>query len=399
MNTATWVAGGSFGLLIYAYVGYPLLLSLLSRVRRPQQRPVAQGSWPMISITIPVHNEAAVIAGTLERILDLGYPAERRQILVVSDASTDGTDEIVDGFAGRGVELLRLPERRGKTGAENAARARLSGQIIVNTDASVRIERDAVKHLIAAFADPAVGLASGRDINVAHATEPVTSGEAAYTGYEMWVRGLETKVDGIVGASGCLYAIRAALHRQSLPDHLSRDFAAALLTRENGYRAVSVRDAVCYVPVSTSLRREYRRKVRTMVRGLQTLWYKRLLLNPVRYGLFAWMLFSHKLCRWLVPWASLLMAAALAALAPRHWWAAATLALGGVAALVTAIGWVWPEGRPLPRLIALPAYAVSGNVAALQAWIRALGRQGTALWEPTRRGITSRPAGQASRRA
>jgi len=399
VNTATWVVGGSLGLLIYTYVAYPLLLSLLSRVRRPLPSPVAQGSWPMISITIPVHNEAAVIAGTLERILDLGYPAERRQILVVSDASTDGTDEIVDGFASRGVELLRLPERRGKTGAENAARARLSGQIIVNTDASVRIDRDAVQHLIAAFADPAVGLASGRDINVAHATEPVTSGEAAYTGYEMWVRGLETTVDGIVGASGCLYAIRAVLHRQSLPDHLSRDFAAALLTRENGYRAVSVRDAVCYVPVSTSLRREYRRKVRTMVRGLQTLWYKRVLLNPVRYGLFAWMLFSHKLCRWLVPWASLLMAAALAALAPRHGWAVATLALGGVAALVTAIGWVWPAGRPLPRLIALPAYAVCGNIAALQAWIRALGRQGTALWEPTRRGITSRPADQASRRA
>jgi hypothetical protein len=136
-----------------------------------------------------------------------------------------------------------------------------------------------------------------------------------------------------------------------------------------------------------------------MVRGLQTLWYKRVLLNPVRYGLFSWMLSSHKLCRWLVPWASLLMAAALAALAPRHWWAAATLALGGVAALVTAIGWAWPEGRPLPRLIALPAYAVTGNIAALQAWIRALGGQGAALWEPTRRGITSRPAGRASRRA
>jgi hypothetical protein len=183
------------------------------------------------------------------------------------------------------------------------------------------------------------------------------------------------------------------------PEALSRDFGAALGAREHGFRAVSVADAICYVPRSASLRREYRRKVRTMARGLRTLWDKRSLLNPRRYGLFAWMLWSHKLCRWLAPWTLLLTVAALVALAPRYWWAVTTLALGGVAALMTAIGWVWPEGRPLPRLIALPAYAVSGNIAALQAWIRALGGQGTALWEPTRRGTTtSRPADRASPR-
>jgi hypothetical protein len=134
-----------------------------------------------------------------------------------------------------------------------------------------------------------------------------------------------------------------------------------------------------------------------MARGLRTLWDKRGLLNPMRYGFFAWMLWSHKLCRWLTPWTFLLMAAALAAVARWHWWAAATLGLSGAVALVTAIGWLWPEGRPLPRLIALPAYAVSGNIAALHAWIRALGRQGTALWEPTRRRSSSPTAGQASR--
>jgi cellulose synthase/poly-beta-1,6-N-acetylglucosamine synthase-like glycosyltransferase len=389
------------GLGAYTFLGYPAILKLLRVVRRaaPRRPRRLAGEWPTISVVLPVYNEVEGIAGTLEQILAIDYPAERRQILVVSDASTDGTDEIVTRFGSRGVELVRLAQRRGKTAAENDTRSRLTGEIIVNTDASVRIDPAAVKHLVAAFDDPSVGVASGRDVSVSNVDARLNPGEQAYVGYELWVRDLETSLSGIVGASGCLYAIRHDLHMQSMPEGLSRDFGAALVAREHGYRAVSVPAAICYVPRSSSLRREYRRKVRTMARGLRTLWHKRALLNPTRQGLFAWMLWSHKVCRWLVPWMALPVAGALAWLAPEHLWAAAALALGGAVGLVTVIGWVWPEERALPVLIALPAYTVSGNIAALHAWIRALGRQGTALWEPTRRGATSRPAGQASPQA
>jgi len=171
-----------------------------------------------------------------------------------------------------------------------------------------------------------------------------------------------------------------------VPEQLSRDFAAALTARECGLRAVSVPQALCFVPRSASLRQEYRRKVRTVTRGLSTLFYKRVLLNPARFGLFGWMLFSHKLCRWLAPWASLLLLASFAALAPVALWARAALcaaaALGGLAGL----GWLWTEAKPMPRLIALPAYLVAGNVAVLHAWLRALGGELVPVWEPTRRG-------------
>src|SRR2546421_11636001 len=124
---------------------------------------------------------------------------------------------------------------------------------------------------------------------------------------------------------------------RSRPEPPSGDFGAALVAREHGSRAVSVPAAICYVPRSTSLRREYRRKVRTMARGLRTLWYKRTLLNPRSHGLFAWMLWSHKLCRWLTPWLLVLGTVALAALAAQSWWAAAILMVGAAASRVTAL--------------------------------------------------------------
>jgi hypothetical protein len=207
----------------------------------------------------------------------------------------------------------------------------------------------------------------------------------------MWVRGLETTVFGITGASGCLYAIRKDLHMRFLPEALSRDFAAALAARECGLRTVSVTQALCFVPRSPSLRQEYRRKVRTVTRGLTTLFYKRALLDPARYGLFAWMLVSHKLCRWLVPWASLLLLGSLTALSPTVAWARAALCSAAAFGVLGGLGWLWTEARPMPRLIALPAYLVAGHVATLHAWLRALGGGLAPVWEPTRRG--TRPAG------
>ena len=369
----------------YAYVGYPCLLKLVSLLHQGRHLTNAPTSWPLVSITIPVYNEAATIAAKLRRTLEIDYPAERRQIVVVSDASTDDTDSIVQGFADQGVELLRAPVRRGKTGAENAALSLLRGEIIVNTDASIHVPPDALRPLIAAFTDPTVGVASGRDVSVTRLGDHSNQGESGYVEYEMWLRELETRVDGIVGASGCFYAIRADLHQVCVPDGLSRDFAAALIARESGYRAASVPQAICFVPRTASVRNEFRRKVRTMTQGMQTLMYKRHLLNPARFGLFAWMLFSHKVCRWLAPWAGLVALAALGVLSVTAPWA--RWVLGGVAVIgiAAAVSWAWPVGRVAPRLLAIPAYLVSGNVAALLASIEVVRGARHATWEPTRR--------------
>jgi cellulose synthase/poly-beta-1,6-N-acetylglucosamine synthase-like glycosyltransferase len=371
-------------LLLYTYVGYPALLRLGGR-RNAVPVAADPGEWPLASVSLPAYNEEAVIRQTLEAWLAVDYPTDALQIVVISDASTDGTDEIVEEFEGRGVELVRLKQRRGKTAAENAAAPSLRGEIIINTDAAVRVRPNALKPLVRAFLDPTVGVASGRDVSVGTDSTVDNAGEAGYVGYEMWVRHLETRNGGIIGASGCFYAIRSELHRKPIPEHLSRDFASALTARENGFRAVSVDEAVCLVPRTGSLRAEFRRKARTMARGLETLWYKRHLMNPLRYGRFAFMLMSHKMCRWLVPVTLPLAVGGLALLASEYL-AARVLLLAALAGTALGIlGLLWPDGKRRPPVLALMAYGVGANLAALLGWLRAVRRRKDAVWEPTRR--------------
>jgi cellulose synthase/poly-beta-1,6-N-acetylglucosamine synthase-like glycosyltransferase len=375
----------------YAYFGYPLLLRLVSKFRPDRSIPGGIGELPTISITIPAYNEERSIADTLDRILAVEYPAERRQILIVSDASTDRTDEIVRSYADRGVELLRMPQRTGKTAAENAASALLRGDIVVNMDATIGLRPDSIMRLVRAFQDPTIGVASGRDVSVAAGAAATASGhemnsaESGYVGYEMGLRDLETRVGTIVGASGCFYAIRRELVQPLFPGALSRDFAAPLIAHEAGFRSVSVSDALCLVPRTQSLDAEFRRKIRTMARGLDTLEHKAHLLNPLRHGVFAWMLISHKLCRWLVFLLLPGLPVGLALLVgdvPLADWALVVLMAGAALGL---LGWKWPFGGRAPRILALAGFALASCVAGFIAWTKLFRNERNPIWEPTRR--------------
>jgi cellulose synthase/poly-beta-1,6-N-acetylglucosamine synthase-like glycosyltransferase len=215
--TGVIVVGLAVALVGYAYVVYPGLLGLAGRLARPASLPESGDDWPEITILLPAYNEERVIATAITRILEADYPAERRHVLVISDASSDGTDDVVRGFAERGVALVRMPRRGGKTAAENAAWNYLRGTIVVSTDASVRLHPQSLKPLIAAFRDPRVGVASGRDVSIGREGD-ANVGESGYVGYEMWVRGLETAAGGIVGASGCYYASLVSLYREVVPE-------------------------------------------------------------------------------------------------------------------------------------------------------------------------------------
>lgn len=374
-------------LFVYAYGLYPAILWAVARVRG---RVYGGDAWPdvlpHVSIVIPAYNEERQIAGAIEGILAQDYPPDRRQILIVSDASTDSTDAIVRSFADRGVELLRMPVRSGKTAVENAACGAIRGDIVVNSDASIRLHPSAVRRMVAHLADPSVGVASGRDVSVA-GDRSANSVEAGYVGYEMRLRKLETETGGIVGASGCCYAIRTDLHRIPIPSDLSRDFSAPLTARANGFRAVSVDDAVAFVPRTVSLRREYARKVRTIARGMETLYRSCRMMDPMRYGSFAWKLISHKVCRWMLPLSAVPGAMGVLILARSHTWMAWPAGGAAVLGLVALAGALWPESRPMPRAVSIIAFGVAANVAVIHAVARVLHGRDDKVWEPTRREV------------
>lgn len=380
------IVAGCFGLVAYAYAGYEICLRLLARRRQRNVRrfPIR----PDVSVIVAVHNGESCIAQKLSNLLAQNYPASRIEILVADDASTDGTAAEVTRAAARfGVRVVRLERRAGKEAAQIRAVRIARGEILVLTDVTTTMDPQAVERLVENFADPKVGCVSS--IDAAATPSDTGSEEQRYVGHEMRIRLLESRVGSLVGVSGSLFAVRRPIAEQLVSD-LPSDFYSALIARRLGFRTVideRVRGVYCQ---SVSVHGEFRRKVRTVLRGITTLLANRDLLDPRRHGLFAWQLASHKLCRWLVPFAlilSLLASIGLAATSPASWPILAGQLLGYAAGSATLLA----QSRPLPAPLRLTRYLVVVNAAILAAcWKYARGRRIT-YWAPTRRPEDRRP--------
>jgi len=376
--TATWAVWlfwiGVFG-VFYPYLGYPLVLMALRRLRpRPAPPPLAE--WPTLSLIIPVHNEARRLASKIANTRALDYPADRLEVLFVSDGSTDETVDLVRSSA-PDMQLLVLPERGGKAAALNAGLERVRGDIVVFTDASIALEPASLRAIVGPMADPRVGCVSGED-RIAE-----SGGEGLYGRYELFLRRLESDLHSIVGASGSFYAQRRSVCTP-FTEGMAPDFLSVLRTVERGYRAVSEETAVGSMTSVKDPRQEFDRKVRTLLRGMTALFACTPLLNPFRHGVFAFELWSHKVLRWTVPFFLLLALLAPLALLDRPFYLAAFAAqvVFYAGALAALLGW-GPVGRTLPGKIAL--YFSSVNAAILAAWYRYWTGVRQELWTPSRR--------------
>ncbi len=243
------------GVLLYATAGYPLLLWLIVRVRG--ERAVRKGpELPRVTLIISAFNEAEVIRQKLENALALDYPQHGLEIVVISDASTDGTDEVVGEFAARGVRLARQPQRRGKTAGLNAVVPDAAGDIIVFSDANAMYAPDALRMLVQNFSDPSVGCVTGEARYVESTMSAADTGERAYWNYESRLKRLETAVGSMVGGDGAIYAIRRKLYVPMRADALS-DFVNPLQIVKAGHRCVYEPRAISYERAADSFHKEF----------------------------------------------------------------------------------------------------------------------------------------------
>jgi cellulose synthase/poly-beta-1,6-N-acetylglucosamine synthase-like glycosyltransferase len=370
----------SLALLGYVYVGYPALLLIVARVRGA--RHVRQADiTPTVSVVISAYNEADVIRRKLENTLALTYPREAMEVVVVSDASTDGTDAIVAEYADRRVRLSRQPLRRGKTAGLNATLPALTGELVVFSDANAMYEPDALLKLARNFADPEVGCVTGEARYLSGRHNAADVGERVYWDYEIQLKRLETALGSMVGGDGAIYAIRRALW-QPLPENAINDFLNPLQIVAAGWRAVYEPEAICFEETAGAVRSEYRRRVRIVSRSWRAVFQAPGVLNPFRVGLFTWSLLSHKMLRWLSGvFATLAIVAAVGAAAPlfRDYPVAVIAVLASALASVT----LTPLGRRVSKLF---GYFCVIYAASLLGVFRGSFGQVSGVWTTPRQG-------------
>jgi cellulose synthase/poly-beta-1,6-N-acetylglucosamine synthase-like glycosyltransferase len=385
----------SAALLFYTYAGYPLLLALVSRVR---SRPVLRAEWlPRVSVIITAYNEERDLSAKLDNTLLLDYPSDKLEIIVASDCSTDRTDEIAREYASRGVRLHRQAERLGKTSAQNAAVELARGEVILFSDATTLYNPDVLRVMLPNFADASVGCVAGRLIYVDPASSSVGEGARSYWNYETFLKRHESRIFSLIGASGCLYAVRRSAYVPMYPEACS-DFLIATKMVEQGLRAVYEPDAVCTEETNKRTDKELRMRVRIIAQTFTDLWRHRRMMNPLRSGFYAVQLLSHKVLRYLVPVFLLVIFFSSLALAP-HSLLFALVALAQICFYGAAcVSWLMERaGRP-NRLLALPQYFVLANLASLMAFYKFLSGERYARWDPIREPVAPL-AGAATRKA
>jgi cellulose synthase/poly-beta-1,6-N-acetylglucosamine synthase-like glycosyltransferase len=363
----------------YSYLLYPAMLRLLPKRRC---RPVAAGAvLPTVTIIVAAHNEQTRIDAKLASTLAIDYPRDRLQIIVASDASTDGTDAIVERYRPQDVTLVRAAERKGKEHAQSLAIQAATGDIIVFTDAGTEIPVDGLHRLVRNFADPMVGALSSEDRFVSRNGSLV--GEGAYVKYEMWLRRLESEHAGLVGLSGSFFAARREVC-EMWDIQSPSDFNTAISCARKGLVAVTDPRVIGYYTDIKDEAKEYRRKLRTVLRGIAGMARHLEVLNPFKFGLFSFQIWSHKVMRWLVPWFMLATLLSSLLLWPVH----GVYRLAVVIQMAIYLGIAAAHMVPWMRrnlLLRIGYYFVQANIAIAHATVLFLAGRRMTVWEPSKR--------------
>lgn len=378
MEVAFFLLGS---LCLYSYFLYPIILKLMPARRCVGLQPGIPALLPSLSLIITAHNEATRIRTKLENTLSIDYPSELLEVIVASDCSTDDTDNIVLSYADQGIRLVRADARKGKEYAQLCAIREARGDILVFSDVATHIEPEALQHLAGRFEDTEIGAISSEDRFVSQDGSVV--GEGAYVKYEMWLRRLESSRAGLVGLSGSFFAARNAVCKEwdiTVPS----DFNTALNCAKQGLVAITCPEVIGTYQDVKDPALEYRRKIRTVIRGMAAIVQHQEVLNPHRVGLFAFQVWSHKIMRWGVPWFMLVFLAATLTLVGEHWLFDLALLAQVLFYGIVVLGYLSTHLRAF-SLVKIPFFFVQVNIAIAHATLQFLGGKRITVWEPSKR--------------
>ncbi len=365
-----WV---SLALLVYIYLGYPLALAVLGRLRARARPTPSDGPLPSICLVISAHDEEAVIREKIENSLRLVYEG-RLSIVVASDGSADRTNDVAREYRDHGVELMHWPTRRGKSAVLNdVVRARRE-DVLVFTDANALFARDAIARLALRFRSPSVGCVIG-ELKYVRDGSTVGQGESLYWRYESLVKSLESRIESVLVANGAIFAARRSWVRELFLD-VANDFQIPFDVAGRGAGVVYEPSAVAIERTAELWEEEFGRKVRIVLRGITGFVRLHRRMRAVR----TWQFVSHKLLRWSAGAFLLVLLASSAALAGSSPWFAVLLGLQLACYAAALVAWL-ARRRGVPRVLYVPFYFAMVNCAALVALVRFASGGRQATWE------------------
>jgi len=373
----------SVAVVVYTYVGYPIFIAILARIRGRRSRETTAAFLPFVTLIIPAHNEERWIRHKIENTLELDYPRDLLQIVIASDGSSDRTVDIAREFESRNVAVAVFEERHGKQEMLNLMVPKSVGDIVVMTDTNVLLRPDSVRLLVRSFADREVGCVTGRKLCIEQKGVPQGAGENLYWRYESWIKQNESCLHSCLGAHGQLFAVR----RSVFPPvkKVGEDFYIPMkLVASTGLRVIYEPEAIAYTPAAANLAIEFERKTRAHVSFLLTLSLLPVLMFPFKTPVW-WQYVSHHVLRMIVPPALIAMFVSLATLARSGRFYFALFVAQVIFYALAAIGFALARRDIRIKLFYVPFYFTFANAAVALALLRWPRRKYDYAWKRTER--------------
>ncbi|MBL4763661.1 MAG: glycosyltransferase family 2 protein [Colwellia sp.] len=374
----------SFAVIVYVYIGYPIVLKILTLITPKRVVLLDEHFIPEVSLLISCYNEVDVIEEKIQNSLAIDYPKDKITIIIISDGSDDGTDEVAKNYSSQGIKLIRQEGRLGKTSAINLAMEQVTSDIVVFSDANAMYKPNAINKLVRNFVDEKVGYVVGAALYTDGKTSASAASEDIYWKYELALKTMESNLHSVVGGDGAIYAIRKSLFI-TLDAKDINDFVNPLQIIEQGYRGVFEPDAICLEETAGDFSKEAKRKQRIVNRSFRGLMKVKAVLNPFKYGFFSFEVISHKLLRWLIPVFIVLFAVGSIYLGYQQLNLFKITSILGILFLWLAqVGFLKAEQTHTSKIFFLPYYFLMVNYYSLMGVITAIAGNIQVTWSSPR---------------